>query len=57
MGDTQYRSVEGMETSFLEPSKFQNGSEQRNCQGPKKDPVMYVYGQFTSWWKKEGFDW
>lgn len=48
MGDTQYRSVEGMETSFLEPSKFQNGSEQRNCQGPKKDPVMYVYGQFTS---------
>lgn len=31
MGDTQYRSVEGLETSFLEPSKFQNGSE-TSCQ-------------------------
>lgn len=27
MRDTQCRSVEGMETSFLEPSKFQNGLE------------------------------
>lgn len=38
MGDTQYRSVEGLETSFLELSKFQNGSE-TSCQELK-----------TQWW-------
>lgn len=51
-----------METSFLEPCKFQNGSgseklwNRLGCQELKTQRYV-ICGLFTYWWKKEGFDW